>query len=151
MPKSLKIFILLALTCLCSVGVSDSAVAKPKPHEHRRDRSSDRATVNIEFNNIQKERLIHLLRGHDRYSYLVSPKIQRDIYSQIDSLPPGIARRLAKGKGLPPGIAKRIILPRTINDRLDLSRDIDIVVLGSDVVILDPLTGVVVDLLRDIF
>ncbi|MGF1539983.1 MAG: hypothetical protein ACFCU5_05945 [Pleurocapsa sp.] len=151
MSKSRKIFVLFTLICLCSVGVSDSALAKPKPHQRHRNHSNHQALVNIEFNTIQKERLINLLQSRDRYSYLVSPTIRLEIRNQINSLPPGIQKRLAKGKGLPPGIAKRIILPRTINDRLDLSRDIDIVVLGGNVVILDPLTGVVVDLLRDIF
>lgn len=146
-----KIFLFLTLTCLYVVGLTIPATAKPKPHNHHTNNSNYQTIVNIEFNSIQKDQLINLLYGRDRYSYLVSPTIRREIYNQINSLPPGIQKRLAKGKGLPPGIAKRITLPHTINDRLDLSRDIDIVVLGSNVVILDPLTGVVIDLLRDIF
>src|SRR5688572_15801450 len=51
-----------------------------------------------------------------------------------DSLPPGIRKRLARGKGLPPGIAKKY-LPSDLEGRLPPRAGIERRVIGSDVVL----------------
>ncbi len=81
---------------------------------------------------------------------LITSGTRSDIQSQLSSLPPGIQRRLARGRSLPPGIAKKVFLPASINDRIDLNDNVRIVVVGPDVAVIDPVTGLIVDLLRQI-
>ncbi len=81
---------------------------------------------------------------------ILSPAIRGDIQSQIDSLPPGIQRRLARGRALPPGIAKKVSLPSRVNEQIDLGENVQIIVLGRDVVVVDPVTDLIVDIIRDV-
>ncbi|GAB4227559.1 MAG: hypothetical protein Kow0049_07830 [Stanieria sp.] len=99
----------------------------------------------------QKNQLIDLLRGSSRNSYLLNPSLRIEIANQINSLPPGIEKRLARGKGLPPGITKKVNLPNEINDYLNLSQNIKIIVLGSSVVVFDSFSNVILDVLQYIF
>ncbi|BAU64241.1 hypothetical protein STA3757_16120 [Stanieria sp. NIES-3757] len=99
----------------------------------------------------QKNQLIDLLRGSSRNSYLLNPSLRIEIANQINSLPPGIQKRLARGKGLPPGITKKVNLPNEINDYLNLSQNIKIIVLGSSVVVFDSFSNVILDVLQYIF
>lgn len=66
------------------------------------------------------------------------------------SLPPGIAKNLARGKPLPPGIAKRG-LPDDLEGRLPKLREgLQRIIVGDDVTIIEEGTRVVVDILRDV-
>jgi len=66
------------------------------------------------------------------------------------SLPPGIAKNLARGKPLPPGIAKRG-LPADLEGRLPkLRAGLERIIVGDDVTIVEEGTRVVVDILRDV-
>ena len=67
----------------------------------------------------------------------------------VRPLPPGIARNLARGKPLPPGIA-RTRLPDGLLRELPRRDGADWIRQG-DAVILVNTTGVVLDVLRDIF
>jgi hypothetical protein len=144
------------LIAILSLMQTTSALARPKPnrhnshHETRTNLSSNERNL-IGLNDRQKERLINLLRGGSRNDYVLNPAIRIEIRDRANSLPPGIQKRLARGKSLPPGIAKKILLPYDVNNYLDLSPDVRIVVLGSSVVIVDPLTNIVWDILDDIF
>ncbi len=73
-----------------------------------------------------------------------------EIQSQIDTLPPGIQQRLARGRELPPGIAKKVTLPQQVNEELDIDDALEIVVVGPNIVILDPFTNQIVGLLADL-
>ncbi|MDB5366562.1 MAG: hypothetical protein JWM77_2489 [Rhodospirillales bacterium] len=64
-----------------------------------------------------------------------------------EDLPPGIAKKLARGRRLPPGIAGRE-LPPELHDRIVVGRYQPVLV-GRDVVLLDPATSLVVDILRN--
>lgn len=66
------------------------------------------------------------------------------------SLPPGIAKNVARGKPLPPGIAKRG-LPGDLEGRLPKLREgLRRIIVGDDVTIIEEGTRIVVDILRDV-
>lgn len=78
----------------------------------------------------------------------------REFYSARESygataLPPGIRKRLARGKGLPPGIAKRAV-PADLRSRVRLPAGYDIVEVGLDVVLVEVATNIVHDVLMDV-
>jgi hypothetical protein len=66
------------------------------------------------------------------------------------TLPPGIAKNLARGKPLPPGIAKRY-LPPDLLGRLPRRPGHEYLLVGRDIVLLALATGVIVDVLSDVF
>lgn len=68
--------------------------------------------------------------------------------TDVKPLPPGIQRRLAKGKPLPPGIAKRA-LPSPLTAELDIHAGFSVTLYGDRVVLLNA-SGLVVDVLSDI-
>lgn len=67
----------------------------------------------------------------------------------VEALPPGIRKRLARGKPLPPGIAKRMA-PRDLVARLEISDRYQLVEVGLDVLLVEAATGIVRDVLRDV-
>jgi hypothetical protein len=67
-------------------------------------------------------------------------------------LPPGIAKNLQRGKTLPPGIAKRQ-LPAALVEALpprESEAKVEISIFGDRIVLLEA-SGVVVDILEDVF
>jgi hypothetical protein len=88
----------------------------------------------------------------DYYAALPRPARARHGHNPHDpgALPPGIAKQVARGKGLPPGIAKQR-LPGALERRLSPLPDGYLRVrIGADVVLMDARTQVVLDLVRDI-
>lgn len=65
------------------------------------------------------------------------------------ALPPGIAKKLARGKPLPPGLAKRA-LPADLATQLAPRPGLEVEIVGDRVVLLDA-QGLVVDLLVNVF
>ena len=65
------------------------------------------------------------------------------------SLPPGIQKKIARGGTMPPGIAKRF--PSDLRSRLPQRTGYDWLVSGSDAVLVDATSRVIVDVLRGIF
>lgn len=80
--------------------------------------------------------------------------VLRDYYREHTyepaSLPPGIAKNLARGKPLPPGIAKRYVAA-PLHDRLSPRPDCDWMLVGPHVVLVARDTGIVVDIAFDVF
>jgi Ni/Co efflux regulator RcnB len=64
-------------------------------------------------------------------------------------LPPGVARKYARGKRLPPGIAKQA-LPPDLERRLPAQPGHQYVMVDSDVLLVAVATGIVVDILIDV-
>ena len=64
-------------------------------------------------------------------------------------LPPGIAKKVARGGALPPGIAKRY-LPQDLLVQLPPRPGYQWVVVDNDVVLIAVATGLIVDILADI-
>lgn len=89
-------------------------------------------------------------------SVRISPEVRvriQDYYAShhargVESLPPGIRKRLARGKPLPPGIAKRA-LPSDLLSLVRVPRGYEVVEVGRDVLLVDVATHVVHDILRD--
>lgn len=88
---------------------------------------------------------------------IFTPEIQvkiRDYYANHDvrgvrSLPPGIQRRLARGKPLPPGIAMRAA-PADLRSRVQVPKGYELVEVGRDVLLVETATKVVHDLLKGV-
>lgn len=68
---------------------------------------------------------------------------------EVEALPPGIARNLARGKRLPPGIAKRQI-PSALQVQLPTRVGVEVSIFGDRIVLLEA-SGLVVDILEGIF
>ncbi len=66
----------------------------------------------------------------------------------LKPLPPGIAKKIARGGSLPPGIAKRY-LPADLATQLPPRPGQQWLVVGTDVVLIDIATSIVIDVLRD--
>ncbi len=64
-------------------------------------------------------------------------------------LPPGIAKKLARGKPLPPGLAKRALAPDLVT-QLPPRQGFEISIIGDRVVLLDT-QGLVVDVMVNVF
>ncbi|MGD8495895.1 MAG: anti-virulence regulator CigR family protein [Gemmatimonadales bacterium] len=78
----------------------------------------------------------------------------RDFYAHraptgAQALPPGIRRRLARGKPLPPGIAKRFA-PDGLRSRLHLPDGYALMEVGFDVLLVEVATNVIHDKLMDV-
>ncbi len=67
----------------------------------------------------------------------------------VRTLPPGTAKNLARGKPLPPGIAKQQ-LPSDLRAQLAAREGFEITIFGDRIVLLEA-SGLVVDILEDIF
>jgi hypothetical protein len=66
----------------------------------------------------------------------------------VEALPPGIRKRLARGKPLPPGIAKKFA-PAGLRSRIHLPDGYQIVEVGLDVLLVEVATSIVHDILMD--
>ena len=78
----------------------------------------------------------------------------REFYSARESygataLPPGIRKRLARGKGLPPGIGKKAV-PDGLRSRIRLPEGYEIVEIGLDVLLVEVATNIVHEVLMDV-
>ena len=64
------------------------------------------------------------------------------------SLPPGIAKNVARGKPVPPGIAKRGI-PNALSGQLSIPAGYELQTVGTDVVLIEAGTRIIADILKD--
>ena len=96
-------------------------------------------------------------RGGDGAPVELSVEIRtqvREFYAQrtpthATALPPGIRRRLERGKPLPPGIAKQVA-PEALLARVSLPRGFELVEVGLDVLLVEVATNVIHDVLMDV-
>lgn len=72
----------------------------------------------------------------------------RGQFTGAQALPPGIAKKVARGGALPPGIAKKT-LPGGLLAQLPSRPGQQWRVVGTDVLIVEAATGVIVDVLRN--
>jgi hypothetical protein len=106
----------------------------------------------VSFTSSQRTVLVDILRGDCSCGNVLSSSTRTEIISQSRSLPPGIQKKLLRGKGLPPGIAKKFVrLPKQVNTYINLPTYYDLVVVGSNVVLIDQVNYVVVDYISNVF
>ncbi|RCV92631.1 hypothetical protein DU506_06855 [Vreelandella rituensis] len=74
--------------------------------------------------------------------------LQRNDVHQMDGLPPGIRKNLERGKPLPPGIAKRF--DGRVAEELPQYPGYEWEHVGTDVILIDAATRVVVDILANV-
>jgi hypothetical protein len=67
----------------------------------------------------------------------------------VEALPPGIRKRLARGKPLPPGIAKKVA-PAGLRSGLRLPHGYQVFEVGLDVLLVEVATSIVHDILMDV-
>lgn len=68
---------------------------------------------------------------------------------KLKELPPGIRKKIARGGTMPPGIAKQA-LPDGLHRRLPPRDGYDYEIVGTDVVLVETATRVIVDVLKDV-
>jgi hypothetical protein len=106
----------------------------------------------VSFTSYQRTVLVDLLRGNCGCNYLLTDEVRTQILTQSRSLPPGIQKKLLRGKGLPPGIAKKFVkLPKQVNTYVNLPPQYDLLVVGSNLVLVDQVRYVVVDIISNVW
>ncbi|MGF1594215.1 MAG: anti-virulence regulator CigR family protein [Kiloniellaceae bacterium] len=73
----------------------------------------------------------------------------RDSVGKVKELPPGIRKKLARGGAMPPGIARQV-LPDGLHRQLPPRNGQHYEVVGTDVVLVETATRVIVDVLKDV-
>ena len=127
----------LALTLAVIVAaLSSPALAKKDKGAREHPEAGDAAT--LAFTEFERQ----LIR-----EYFAEPG--RAWPSNAKPLPPGIAKKLARGGELPPGIAKRY-LPGELEVRLPRHARGERIVVGADVLLIEVATGIVRDVLRGV-
>lgn len=122
---------LLMAAAAVAVAALQPAAAQAKPPQRE-----SASVVDVVFTEIEK-RLIREYYAGGAHA------------ADIDSLPPGIRKKLARGKPLPPGIAKRF-LPGELESQLPAHAGTVRRVIGGDVVLVAAATGVILDILFDV-
>ena len=69
--------------------------------------------------------------------------------SGASALPPGIRKRLERGKPLPPGIARKSV-PGALRSGIVVPTGYDVVEVGLDVLLVEVATGIIHDVLMDV-
>lgn len=153
------VILLCALTLGSSVLVPVMAEAKKptkvKPSESTEvTRTTTTTTTNTSqtttFTTSQTTQIVEIIRGTSSSSYLITDSLRDQIYAQQASLPPGIRKNLLRGKGLPPGIAKKVKLPIAVCNYVNLPANTNIIVVGSNIVLVNSVTNVVLDIVFNI-
>ncbi len=153
----LKFLLTISLILGVFAGVSEAKPNKPDKQNPAQPTTviitpvpADQTVTTYIFQPAQRERLISVIRGTDSQSYLITEVQRLEITRQYASLPPGIRKKLARGKGLPPGIAKKLVLPTTVNTYLGIPTNRNIIIVGRNIVLLDPVSDRVLDILLDV-
>ena len=92
------------------------------------------AEVSVGFSAVERQIIVEFFRTN-RY--------------EAQALPPGITKRLARGKPLPPGIAKARI-PQALQAQLPARAGVEVSIFGDRIVLLEA-SGLVVDILEGVF
>lgn len=122
---------LLAIALTVGIGALYAPPAAAKPPQRQ-----EASVVDIVFSEIERRLIREYYAGQGHAG-------------SVDNLPPGIRKKLARGKPLPPGIAKRF-LPGELESQLPVHRGTVRRVVGNDVVLVVAATGVILDILFDV-
>jgi hypothetical protein len=123
--------LILAVALVAGIAGLQPGAAQAKPPQREAPSVAD-----VVFSEIERRLIREYYAGHAHPA-------------ATDGLPPGIRKKLARGKPLPPGIAKRF-LPGELEGRLPPRAGIERRVVGADVVLVAVATGVILDILFDV-
>lgn len=152
MQWSQKTALLLFTLALGSSTLLSSVEAK-KPSKVKPEKNTVTTTTSIQSLNltsVQRTKILEIIRGTSTSSYLIPDSLRQQIFAQVNSLPPGIQKNLLRGKGLPPGIAKKVLLPANVVRHTNLPANTNIVVVGSNIVVVDPIKNIILDIISNI-
>lgn len=121
----------LALALLMLGSTTVDASAQGRGNREREAESSVGVTLSIGV----KSQILEFYAGRSQPS--------------LEALPPGIRRRLERGKALPPGIAKRPA-PLELQGRIELADGFELVEVGLDVFLVEVATNIIHDVLMDV-
>ncbi len=92
------------------------------------------AEVSVGFSTVERQIIVEFFRAN-RY--------------EAQPLPPGITKKLGRGKPLPPGIA-RTRIPQALQAQLPARAGVEVSIFGDRIVLLEA-SGLVVDILEGVF
>lgn len=98
----------------------------------------------------QRQQIIDMIKGTGTNSSLIPAPLRSEILANLSSLPPGIQQRLLRGRGLPNGIAKKFPLPASVPPAVNLPANYQVIVIGSNVVVFNTTTSLIVDVLINV-
>lgn len=160
MKWSPKRALLLCTLALVSSTLITTTVEAKKPNKNKPAQQSvtttNTRTINsvstqsLTLTSVQRTQIIEIVRGTGSYSNLINASLRQQILAQLNSLPPGIRKNLVRGKGLPPGIAKKVLLPVGVVNYVNLPSNTNILVIGSNVVVVDPIRNIILDIISNI-
>jgi Ni/Co efflux regulator RcnB len=127
----MKRFVIVAISALV---LAAPAVAQGG-HDNKHQERGPAVTASITFGSAAERDIRSYFQSHPM---------------SAQSLPPGIAKNLARGKALPPGIAKRMP-PSELVTRLPSYPGHEVIVVDDDVFLIAIATQVIVDILSDVF
>jgi hypothetical protein len=139
--------VLVSLLVAAALVMPTSAVAGGKGNKGKKSHGAPAEQVHVEqavsVLITATERAIILGYLDHHWSTLPAP------LATAKPLPPGIAKKVARGGSLPPGIAKRY-LPNDLLVQLPPRPGYQWVVVGTDVLLIAAATGIIVDILEDV-
>ncbi|OYQ63270.1 hypothetical protein B9G53_17710 [Pseudanabaena sp. SR411] len=149
-----KTALLLCILALGSSTLITSAVEAKKSNKVKPAKNTVTTTTTsvqtVSLTSLQRTQIVEIIRGTSTSSYLINDGLRQQIFTQVSSLPLGIQKNLARGKGLPPGIAKKVLLPTTVVSYVNLPANTNIIVVGSNVVVIDPIKNIILDIISNI-
>ena len=154
-----KAALLLCTLALGSSTLFTSAIEAKKPDKVKPAQTSVNTTTTtttststqlLSLTALQRTQIVEIIHGTSTSSNLINDSLRQQILTQVNSLPPGIKKNLARGKGLPPGIAKKVLLPATVVNHVSLPANTNIIVVGSNVVVIDPIRNIILDIISNI-
>lgn len=124
-----RIFFIALFSLLSTLGLYSSAAAD--------------FTAGVKFSRDEVSIIATWYRDHD------SATQQKKHGKKSSSLPPGIAKNLARGKPLPPGIAKQYLPDSLVNSLPAPPRGFERVVVDGKILLVEVATRVIHDILTD--
>lgn len=139
------------------MGTASAMAAKPDhagkakvEHAEKASKASDKAKNNDRDDDLGDKIGDRVLDAAERAligDYFKDP----DNHTGAKPLPPGIAKNLKRGKPLPPGIAKtRGEVPEDLLSKLRKRDGVEPRIVGTDVILEDLATGILIDIIRDV-
>ena len=113
-----KTVLLLCTLALGSSTLFTSAIEAKKPDKVKPAETSVNTTTTtttststqlLSLTALQRTQIVEIIRGTSTYSYLINTGLRQQIFTQVSSLPPGIKKNLARGKGLHPMVKVYIL------------------------------------------